>query len=218
MTEKEFGGVRRAAYKSLSKSAFVEMAAAQVVKDKPEIDKLNAERASQEAAAKARNAASEEKRLAGIHAERTSRNAEAFDGGPHALNDNKAYPLDTGDYVSYISPSGRVIDCIVGSKAALQAEPTQRSEVIYQRIERGGLSSDGKYELGHTVAGNISKGSIMGHARNFLPERAQINKANSPELDAALHKRMQKKREQDAPGRIAKARSVVRQKDLGLER
>uniref|UniRef100_E6QCG2 DNA primase TraC n=1 Tax=mine drainage metagenome TaxID=410659 RepID=E6QCG2_9ZZZZ len=225
MTNKAFGDVRRTAYKSLSKSAFVEMAAAQVVKDKPEIDKLNAERASQLAEANARNEAIEQKRLAGIRAEQALRIAEkearfteAFDGGLHALKDSKAYPLNPGDYVSYISPSGRGIDCIVRDKAALPADPTQRSEVIYQRIERGGLSGEGKYELGLAVAGDISKGSIMGHTRNFLPERAQINKANSPALDDALDKRMQKKREEDALGRIAKARPAVRQKDLGLER
>ncbi|MHB1494492.1 MAG: zincin-like metallopeptidase domain-containing protein [Acidithiobacillus sp.] len=225
MTNKAFGDVRRTAYKSLSKSAFVEMTAAQVVKDKPEIDKLNVERASQLAEANARIEVSEQKRLAGIHAEQASRIAEkearfteAFDGGPHALKDNKAYPLNPGDYVSYISPSGRGIDCIVRDKAALLAEPTQRSEVIYQRIERGGLSSDGKYELGLAVAGDMSKGSIMEHTRNFLPERAQIKKANSPALDDALDKRMQKKREEDSPGKTAKARPAVRQKGLGLER
>ncbi|WP_409409289.1 DUF3560 domain-containing protein [Acidithiobacillus ferriphilus] len=225
MTNKAFGDVRRTAYKSLSKSAFVEMAAAQVVKDKPEIDKLNAERASQLAEANARIEVSEQKRLAGIRAEQVSRNAEkearfteAFDGGLHALKDNKAYPLNPGDYVSYISPSGRGIDCIVRDKAALPAKPTQRNEVIYQRVERGGLSGNGKYELGLAVAGDISKGSIMEHSKDFLPERAQIHKANSAALDDALDKRMQQKREEDSPGKTAKARSAVRQKDLGLER
>ncbi|MDA8151960.1 MAG: zincin-like metallopeptidase domain-containing protein [Acidithiobacillus sp.] len=225
MTDKAFGGVRRAAYKALSKSAFVEMTAAQVIQDKPEIDKLNAERVSQRAKENAQRAVDEQKRLAGIRAEQASRIAEkesrfaeAFDGGPHALEDNKSYPLNPGDYVSYISPSGRGIDCIVRDKAALPADPTQRGEVIYQRVERGGLSGDGQYELGLAVAGDISKGSIMEHSRDFLPERAQIKKGNSPALDEALDKRMQQKREEDSPGKTAKARSAVRQKDLGLER
>lgn len=225
MTNKAFGDVRRTAYKSLSKSAFVEMAAAQVVKDKPEIDKLNAERATQRAEANARNEAIEQKRLAGIRAEqglriaeKEARFAEAFDGGSHTLKDNKAYPLNPGDYVSYISPSGRGIDCVVRDKAALPADPTHHSEVVYQRIERGGLSGDGKYELGLAVAGDISKSRIMEHTRNFLPERSQIKKTNSPELDDALDKRMQKKREADSPGTTAKGRPVMRQKDLGLER
>ena len=225
MTDKAFGGVRRAAYKALSKSAFVEMKAAQVIQDKPEIDKLNAERASQLAEANARNKINEQKRLAGIHAEQVariaekeSRFAEAFNGGPHALEDNKAYPLNPGDYVSYVSPSGRGIDCIVRDKAALPAEPTQRNEVIYQRVERGGLSGDGQYELGLAVAGDISKSSIMEHSRDFLPERAQIKKGNSSALDEALDKRMQQKREEDSSGKTAKARPAVRQKDLGLER
>ena len=225
MTDKAFGGVRRAAYKALSKSAFVEMKAAQVIQDKPEIDKLNAERASQLAEANARNKINEQKRLAGIHAEQVariaekeSRFAEAFNGGPHALEDIKAYPLNPGDYVSYVSPSGRGIDCIVRDKAALPSDPAQRGEVIYQRVERGGLSGNGQYELGLAVAGDISKSSIMEHSKDFLPERAQIKKGNSLALDEILDKRMQQKREEDFSGKTAKARSAVRQKDQGLER
>ncbi|WP_158006518.1 ArdC family protein [Acidithiobacillus thiooxidans] len=221
-----FDAVRRTAYKSLSKSAFVEMTVAQMNKDKPEIDKRNAERASQQVAANARNEISEQKRLAGIHAEQESRVAEkesrfteAFDGNQHALKDDKAYPMNPGDYVSYIAPSGRSINCIVRDKAALPSDPAQRSEVIYQRVERGGLSGNGKYELGQTVAGDISKSSIREHIPDFLPERSTISKTNSSLLDNKLDARMEAKLASRDSMPVSKPRRTSpSRKTTGIER
>lgn len=214
----EFNGARRIASKALSKSEFVEMNAAQEIFDKPELDKIKADRDAWSAKQSALAKADMEKSAAENKAKREAIFAEAFDGGPHTLEDNKHYPLDTGDYVAYFGKSGQKIECLVFKKVALPADADQRSVVYYQSIARGGLSGTGNYELGALVAGDISKSSITEHIRDFLPERAQFNETHLPALDDALDKRMQKKREQDAPRRIAKARPVVRQKDIGLER
>jgi antirestriction protein ArdC len=223
--DKDIGTVRRAAYKSLSKSQFVEMVAAQVVKDKPEIEKIQAERATANAAFRVEAAtrrelqlAADRARLAASDAEKESRFADAFDHGKHELHDARAYPLNPGDYVAYTAASGNAYELVVKRSAALPADPKQRGEVIYQRIERGGLSGTGKYEHGPTVAGDISKDSIMNHIKDFLPERANIAKANSPLLDAVLDKRMQEKQAAEEHNRVARRSSMPVREDPGLER